>query len=292
MNEKDFNKEIHELKNIRLSKSEKESIFKNVMSTPVESSYVKRSPIFVSIFTRHTQVFVAASLVLAMSFGGAIYASDDSLPGDVLYSVKTAMIEPVLDVVYSAPEDKLLWEEEKVERRIAEAEKLIEKDELDEEKLAKLEAKIEKSSIAFAAAASLVASSTATSSFSKKEREKEIKQEFKIKINERIVVFDDDEEEVAATMMMLVPVSGQDKVLNELTDESSKRGKNLNREKIERLKRAATRNLNGDHDDDFVNGVKPGGDGSVDDNDGSNSSLNNDDRDEDRSGLDGDNDND
>ncbi|MGB3921934.1 MAG: DUF5667 domain-containing protein [Minisyncoccia bacterium] len=256
MNEKDFNKGIEELKNIRLSKSEKESIFKQVVSAPIESPYVKRSPIFISIFTRHAQVFVAASLIFVVSFGGVIYASDEALPGDILYPVKTAMVEPVLDRVYSAPDDKLVWEEEKVERRIAEAEKLIEKDELDDEKLAKLEAKIERSSIAFAEAASLVASSTATSSSSKKEREKKIKENFRAKINERKIAFDDDDDEElddsasSATMMMSVPVADQDRVLNELTGESSKRGgKSLNKDKIERLKKAATRNLNGDDDD-------------------------------------------
>ena len=301
MNENDFNKGIEELKNIRLSKAEKESVFKKVMLTPVESPYVKPSPIFVSIFTRHTQVFVAASLVLIMSFGGAIYASDESLPGDALYSVKTAVVEPVLDVVYSAPEKKLVWEEEKVERRIAEAEQLIERGELDEEKLAKLEAKIEKSSITFAATASIVASSTATSSIAKQERERKIKQDFRTKISERRFAFDDEEEEVedaTASLMMSVKVSEEDKVLNELTNDSSRRGKSLNKEKMERLKRAATRNLNGngDNDDDnndnnrddrssddngFVDGVKLRGDGSVDDNDNDSSDDDKEDRDED-----------
>ncbi len=254
MNEKDFDKGINELKNIRLSETEKKAIFKNIMSAPIESPYVKRSPIFISIFASHARVFVAASLVFVVSFGGVIYASDDALPGDVLYPVKTAVVESVLDVVYSAPEKKLVWEEEKVERRIAEAEKLIEKDELDDDKLAQLEARIEKSSIAFARTAGIVASSTATSSFSRTEKAKKIKQEFKTKINNRMIVYDDDresEESAAATMMMSVPVSSQDRVLNELTDEGSKRsGKNPNKDKIERLKRAATKNLNGDHDDD------------------------------------------
>lgn len=275
MNEKDFNKGIDELKNIRLSSAEKEGILKKIFATPVESPYVKPSPFFALIFSQHTRVFVAASLIFVISFGGVLYASDDALPGDVLYPVKTAMIEPMLNVVYSAPEKKLVWEEEKVERRIAEAEKLLEKDELSEDKLVELEEKIEKSSIAFVQAASRVASSTATSSSSKIEKEKRIKQEFKTKINERKVAFDDDEEEgidASTTMMMSVPVSSQDRILNELTESKSKRsGKNPNKEKIERLKRAATKNLNGDEDDDdkddddFVNGVKLRGDGSFDD---------------------------
>lgn len=172
MNKEDFRKGINGLKNIRLTEAEKTRMLERVFSAPIKSPYMKRVPVFVSC------------LILVLSFSVATYASGASLPGDILYPMKIKVVEPMLDVVNSAPEKKIVWEGEKVTRRIVEAEKLAEKDELDDERLEELERRIEKSSTAFAEVANIIASSTATSTLSARERAKGLRQELRKKINE------------------------------------------------------------------------------------------------------------
>src|SRR3990167_3002014 len=109
--EQSFGRGIEELKNIRLTGEEKTRILERVFSTPIESPYMKRTPVFAFVY----------SLILIISISGITYASDFSLPGDTLYPIKVSVVEPFLDVVNSSAEDKIVWETEKVERRIAEA---------------------------------------------------------------------------------------------------------------------------------------------------------------------------
>jgi len=137
--EQSFGRGIEELKNIRLTEAEKTRILERVFSTPIESPYMKRTPVFAFVY----------SLILIISISGITYASDFSLPGDTLYPIKVSVVEPFLDVVNSSAEDKIVWETEKVERRIVEAEKLADIDELDDDRAKELERKIEQSSRAF-----------------------------------------------------------------------------------------------------------------------------------------------
>ena len=227
MNEKDLKKGISELKNIRMTDEEKARMLKAVLSSSVESPYMKRVPAFAFIYSHHGRVILATCLVALISLGTVAYASEASLPGDVLYPIKTRVVESVLDIVNSAPERKIVWEEKKITRRILEAEMLAEKDELDDEKLEELGRSIEKSSAAFAEAVSIVASST------------NLRQEFRRKINERKEVFDDEEkkqEEDNVTNISDVQ-SG-----NAKKESSSEKHANQ-REKIQRLKDAVIKVL-------------------------------------------------
>jgi len=231
MNEKDLEKRVSGLKNIRMTDEEKARMLKAVLSSSVESPYMKRVPTFAFIYSHHGRVILATCLVALISLGTATYASEASLPGDVLYPIKTRVVESVLDIVNSAPERKIVWEEKKITRRIVEAEMLAEKDELDDEKLEELGRSIEKSSTAFAEAVSIVASST------------NLRQEFRRKINERKEVFDDEEKK-----------QEEDKVTN-ISDvqsgnakkESSSKDHSNHKEKIKELKNTAIRIV--DHED-------------------------------------------
>ena len=249
MNEENFKKGIDELKNIRMTNAEKSRMLGKILETPVESPYVKRASIFAFIYSHQTRAIFAGCLVLAVSFGSAAYSSDESLPGDFLYPIKTNFVEPVLDVVNFEPEQKLVWEEEKVTRRIVEAEKLLEKDELDDEKLGKLERSIEKSSFAFNRAADSVASSTSTSTFSKKEKANNLRQGFRGRIVERRGAFyredGESKSESSADSMFAA------KMVAEVTTLEDKSGNDDDDkvEKIERLKNAAIRVLDEDDDD-------------------------------------------
>ncbi|MEK7176705.1 MAG: DUF5667 domain-containing protein [Patescibacteria group bacterium] len=279
MNEENFKKGIKELKNIRMTSAEKRAVLEKVFSSPVESPYMERIPVFAVVTSHHARIILTGCLVAALSFSGVVYGSDRSLPGDLLYPVKTNFVEPVLDAVNHSPERKIVWEEEKIDRRIVEAEKLIEKDELDDEKLEKLEKSIEKSSFAFTKAADSVASSTGTSTLSRKKKAEDLKREFRGRISDRRGAFDikDDEEKVEssdeASFGVRVRVEDAEKILNELDDD-----RNSKKERINRLKNAAIKVIDEDDDsdedednsdDDFVDGVKLRGDGSVDDDNSS-----------------------
>src|SRR3990167_6782933 len=105
--EQSFGRGIEELKNIRLTEAEKTRILERVFSTPIESPYMKRTPVFAFVY----------SLILIISISGITYASDFSLPGDTLYPIKVSVVEPFLDVVNSSAEDKI----EQSSRAFAEA---------------------------------------------------------------------------------------------------------------------------------------------------------------------------
>src|SRR3989344_3574874 len=175
MNEEQFKKGIEDLKSIHLTDAEKARILKSVFATPIRSPFMRRIPVFAYVY----------SLLLIISISGVTYTSASSLPGDVLYPIKTGVVESVLDVVNRAPEDRIVWEEEKVERRIVEAEVLAKQGRLDDKKLEGLGRSIEKSSIAFTKAVNTAASSTTTSTSSARERAEGQKKEFRRKINER-----------------------------------------------------------------------------------------------------------
>ena len=244
MNDKNFKKGIKELKNIRMTDAEKKTVLRKVFSSSVESPYMERIPVFAFIYSHHTRAILTGCLVLILSFSGVVYGSSGSLPGDLLYPIKTKVVEPVLDAVNHAPEKKIVWEEEKVTRRIMEAEKLAEKDELDDKRIMELERSIEKSSFAFTKAADSVASSTGTSTLSKKKKAEDLKREFRGRINDRQGAFDRKEGEFESGTAV------GSKGVDEELDESDNRGHDIQKEKIKRLQNVAIKVIDDDEDND------------------------------------------
>lgn len=173
MNENDFKKGIESLKNIRLEDSEKKLILARILATPVKSPYTHKI----------AYASFAFSLFLIVTSLGILNGSGSALPGDKLYGVKTSVVEPVLDAINSSPEDKVVWEEEKIDRRIMEAEALIVKDKLDDKKLETLKRSIEKSSKSFVIAADTVASSSVASTTTAKDRVNNLKLKLQKKVN-------------------------------------------------------------------------------------------------------------
>jgi len=196
-----------------MTDEEKTRMLKAILSSSVESPYMKRVPTFAFIYSHHGRVILVTCLVALISLGTVTYASEASLPGDVLYPIKTRVVESVLDIVNSAPERKIVWEEKKITRRIIEAEMLAEKDELDDERLEELGRSIEKSSSAFAQAVSIMASST------------NLKQEFRMRLQERKEVSNREKRDKEASE---IEATSTDKV---------------SREKIQRLRDAVIKVL-------------------------------------------------
>ncbi|MFZ2484592.1 MAG: hypothetical protein WAX80_03720 [Minisyncoccia bacterium] len=237
MNDKQFKKGIDELKKIRMTDGEKSRMLKSVFSVPIESPYVKKISTFAFIYSHHAQMALAACLVVAISLGGVTYASDKALPGDILYSIKTGIVEPALDVVNQSPEKKIVWEEEKVERRIVEAEMLAENDELDDERSEELEKKIEKSSKAFVKAVDEVDGDDAEN------RKEEFRKKFESKDS-------DNNAESFAVSAMSAEVSEEESNADQKNNsiESERSRKIDNKSKVEKLRRAAVRAVDNNRD--------------------------------------------
>ena len=163
MEEKDFQNLIGSLKQIKLTQAEKLYILNKALVAPIESPYKK-----------FLKVLVPVCLTIIISFTSTMYASASALPGDLLYPIKTKVVEPMLDFVNKSksPEKQVAWQEEKIVRRIEEAESLAIKDKLDGKRADKLEQSVKKSSEDFAVAAKKT-----------KDKGEKVKKEFKEKLD-------------------------------------------------------------------------------------------------------------
>lgn len=69
---------------------------------------------------------ISASLALVGAGGGVLaYAAESALPGDLLYSVKVGVNEPVVTLLQHTPKEKARWAARKLERRMDEAVTLV-----------------------------------------------------------------------------------------------------------------------------------------------------------------------
>lgn len=138
-----WQKGIKDLQEITLSNEEKTKIMQRVLSrslfAPVPSTWIARQMILVK---RHMVVFSALFLIVATS--GMAFASEKSLPGNILYPVKINVTEPARDLIKLAPEAKIEWKADKAVRRLEEAELLFVQNKLDDEKRQKIEVLFDK----------------------------------------------------------------------------------------------------------------------------------------------------
>jgi len=70
---------------------------------------------------------LAAVLILIIGVGGTAYASEDALPGDVLYPVKVNISEPIQTALVPSDKGKAAWHAILAERRLEEAAQLAAK---------------------------------------------------------------------------------------------------------------------------------------------------------------------
>ncbi len=69
--------------------------------------------------------FALSVLGLVALCSGVSYASQSTLPGDLLYPVKVEVAENVQGALKFSDDDKLAWESEKLDRRLAEEDALL-----------------------------------------------------------------------------------------------------------------------------------------------------------------------
>lgn len=84
------------------------------------------------------------AVVLASGGIGVAKASEQSLPGEALYKVKTVINEPILGLLKRTPEEKALWAKALSERRMEEANELSVSGKLGEKESREIEELIEK----------------------------------------------------------------------------------------------------------------------------------------------------
>jgi len=133
-------------RSVRLTEEEKNAVWKQIAS----SIQGERKPFPSSIFERFSQLFVVSmkhSFTMAMilliavvgSGFGIARASENALPGQKLYPLKTNVNEVFIGSLKRSPADRAEWERELAERRIREAETLAEEGHLGEEEKNEIE---------------------------------------------------------------------------------------------------------------------------------------------------------
>ncbi|MFZ1987526.1 MAG: DUF5667 domain-containing protein, partial [Minisyncoccia bacterium] len=134
----DFHTQFHtHAKDTRLTDAERSRMLARLTSVmeerPVFTPGV-RSP-YVFHFPR---AVTFALLFVFVVTGGTTYAAQGSLPGDVLYPLKTKVTEPLEGALAFGEEAKAKWHAGVAEERLTEAEKLAEKGKLDSTTSSKL----------------------------------------------------------------------------------------------------------------------------------------------------------
>lgn len=161
MTDDQFKKGIEQIKQIKLTLTEKERMLKRVFDTPQISPYAPTIS-FWGVFLHQSRVaYVFALLFLLVSFGSVLaYNAEKALPGDSLYFLKVGVTEPIRDLVNTSPEKKAEWESAKTVRRLDEALNLAAEGKLNEKNRSDLEARFSKHTEAFDNSVNAIASST------------------------------------------------------------------------------------------------------------------------------------
>lgn len=121
---------LNNLKNeatqIRLSESEKAVMHANIFGTPSPVQVTKSQYVTVSHYSWFSARFVTAmaAFLIVMLGGSTVYASQAALPGDVLYTVKVGVAEPVRAALAFSSKAKLSVHTEIAEERLEEAQEL------------------------------------------------------------------------------------------------------------------------------------------------------------------------
>lgn len=132
--ENNFNKEIENFKKDTKSKG-LSYIEKSKLKNRIYSEIGIKNPSYGYHIFKVSVAFVVAFLIVG---GPVVYASNNSLPGDKLYSIKTNVNEKAVAVFVPDNEYSLKL----AKKRMTELESLIEKEEVDEKKLNIIEKKL------------------------------------------------------------------------------------------------------------------------------------------------------
>ena len=140
-----FNEVIKKAKAVRMKPEEKSEIRARLYAT-FKGEEVLSSKFRVGGFGFRflRPIPILASLMIAVLAGGGVsFASENSLPGDLLYPVKIGINEGLRARLAISAEAKATWDAERAERRLAEVEQLSDSGELTDDRQAVLVQKFE-----------------------------------------------------------------------------------------------------------------------------------------------------
>ena len=144
MEQDKFKKGIEEIKSIKLSIDEKSKLFNRLNHYSSNTAIVSPKMYWYNnVFQKN---YMQMAFALIFIFGGsalAINNSEKSLPGDLLYSVKVNVNEPLRGVSLLNTSSKVKWEAKKLDRRFEEIEILAVQGKLDKDKSEKVQNKID-----------------------------------------------------------------------------------------------------------------------------------------------------
>jgi hypothetical protein len=151
---KQLNKGIENLKQIKMTALEKDKLLKNIIhptrenTESIESTYFSWSSMQRFYNNRLVYLMIFVCLVIAMG-NGVVLASNNSVPGDLLYPIKVKIVEPVHSALIISPSAKAEYESSLARKRLVEAEKLVETNKLSEEKEQELNLLLENHTLVF-----------------------------------------------------------------------------------------------------------------------------------------------
>ena len=143
-------KGINDIRNIKLSSSEKGGIFERLdiymKEHPAKDSTRRvdsRSSFFMQV--KSYRYVYSISTVLLFFGTGVAFAAEKALPGDVLYPVKIHVNENVKSTVRLTSKAKKKFEEEKMIKRLDEVKALVDEGKFDDKRRDKVEREVKKS---------------------------------------------------------------------------------------------------------------------------------------------------
>lgn len=127
---------INEIKSIVMTDSEKSCIFESILKSPIDNPKPIRSPwatfSFVAMIQSNKLVYyIVIPLIIILSSGGVVFASQDSLPDSILYPLKVNVVEKVEGALAFSPKAKAEHESSLAKKRLLEAETLAKSGKLD-----------------------------------------------------------------------------------------------------------------------------------------------------------------
>ena len=135
-----FNNIIKKMRNVKLDETAKTRIHEKLIHhmysynpTPQESA-APTTTYFNFSYSSYTVAFTSFALMFFVSISTG-YASQNSLPGDFLYNIKTHVTEPIIELTKLNKSDKKQFQLALADERIKEVEELVKTDKVTKEKL-------------------------------------------------------------------------------------------------------------------------------------------------------------
>lgn len=128
---------LNSLKNVSLNENEKGAIRAHVAYLFATVPVKEKNPIL-SIFSngiQHTiRIALSTSMLVILVTGSVGAVADNALPGDPLYSFKINVNEQVKGVFLNTPEERIAWQKDRIDNRVAEIKTLADSKTLTKEK--------------------------------------------------------------------------------------------------------------------------------------------------------------